>query len=351
MALGRGSMVASTSARGRPRPRRSAAAEPAEQRAGGGAAGDKARPEGSGRRCSGRPYDLEAYSDGSVDANGRAGWGVCVLARQPVLGGGVAVRAGSARWEVLESRGGCGGARGATLARDAELHALCEALDAALSAGLVPRAVELVADARYVLGAAEGFAGTGGDVRGADARCAISRRDGNLWRRLDRGLRRAEERGVRVNFRWVRGHSGVFGNERADALAAPGSATWEAPPYVAPDEDASARPARPPPRRPRKEAARRLAELGRARDEAEHAARLAPAAGVLRAAGRLRPGDRVSAGALLAHLRDVGAAEADELPPGKLKAASIDEVFGRYLARVGPEAAEAEAAAARRARC
>lgn len=132
-----------------------------------------------------------AYTDGACRGNpGPGGWGV-VLER--------------ADGAVRELRG----AVRQTTNNRMELQAAIEAL-AALPEGA---AVEVVTDSEYVMkGVTEWLerwkrrgwrTARGGPVRNRE-----------LWQNLER-LAAARE----VAWRWVRGHSGVAGNERADALA------------------------------------------------------------------------------------------------------------------------------------
>ena len=133
----------------------------------------------------------KAYTDGACRGNpGPGGWGV-VLERGD----------GAAR----ELRG----AVARTTNNRMELQAAIEAL-AALPEGA---AVEVVTDSEYVMkGVTEWLerwkrkgwrTARGGPVRNRE-----------LWQNLER-LAAARQ----VAWRWVRGHSGVAGNERADALA------------------------------------------------------------------------------------------------------------------------------------
>ena len=132
-----------------------------------------------------------AYTDGACRGNpGPGGWGV-------VLETG----AGAAR----ELRG----AVARTTNNRMELQAVIEALDA-LPAGT---AVEVVTDSEYVM---KGITEWIGRWKRNGWRTAGGKpvRNRELWQNLDR-LAAARE----VAWRWVRGHSGVAGNERADALA------------------------------------------------------------------------------------------------------------------------------------
>lgn len=132
-----------------------------------------------------------AYTDGACRGNpGPGGWGV-------VLETG----AGAAR----ELRG----AAARTTNNRMELQAVIAALEA-LPAGA---AVEVVTDSEYVMkGITEWIGRWKRNGWRTAGRRAVRNRD--LWQNLDR-LAAARE----VAWRWVRGHSGVAGNERADALA------------------------------------------------------------------------------------------------------------------------------------
>ena len=132
-----------------------------------------------------------AYTDGACRGNpGPGGWGV-------VLETG----AGAAR----ELRG----AAARTTNNRMELQAVIAALEA-LPAGA---AVEVVTDSEYVMkGITEWIGRWKRNGWRTSGRRAVRNRD--LWQNLDR-LAAARE----VAWRWVRGHSGVAGNERADALA------------------------------------------------------------------------------------------------------------------------------------
>lgn len=132
-----------------------------------------------------------AYTDGACRGNpGPGGWGVVLEA-----GGGAA----------RELRG----AAARTTNNRMELQAVIEAL-AALPAGA---AVEVVTDSEYVM---KGITAWIGNWKRNGWRTAGRKpvRNRDLWQNLDR-LAAARE----VAWRWVRGHSGVAGNERADALA------------------------------------------------------------------------------------------------------------------------------------
>ena len=133
----------------------------------------------------------KAYTDGACRGNpGPGGWGV-VLEREDGA--------------VRELRG----AVAQTTNNRMELQAAIEAL-AALPAGA---AVELVTDSEYVM---KGITEWLERWKRKGWRTAAGKpvRNQELWQNLER-LAAARE----VAWRWVRGHSGVAGNERADALA------------------------------------------------------------------------------------------------------------------------------------
>jgi ribonuclease HI len=97
-----------------------------------------------------------------------------------------------------------------------ELRAVIEAL-AALKR---PCAVTLHLDSQYVRkGITEWLAGW--KAKGWRTASGQPVKNVDLWQQLDALVR---ERGHRIEWRWVRGHSGHPGNERADALANQGVA-------------------------------------------------------------------------------------------------------------------------------
>ena len=133
----------------------------------------------------------KAYTDGACRGNpGPGGWGVLLEFEDGA---------------VRELRG----ASGRTTNNRMELQAVIAALEA-LPAGA---AVEVVTDSEYVMkGITEWIGRWKRNGWRTAGRRAVRNRD--LWQNLDR-LAAARE----VAWRWVRGHSGVAGNERADALA------------------------------------------------------------------------------------------------------------------------------------
>ncbi|MDF1482555.1 ribonuclease HI [Extensimonas sp. H3M7-6] len=140
---------------------------------------------------------VEIYTDGACKGNpGPGGWGVWL-------------RSGSHEKELF------GGEPNTTNNR-MELRAVIEAL-AALKR---PCAVTLHLDSQYVRkGITEWLAGW--KAKGWRTAAGQPVKNVDLWQQLDALVR---ERGHRIEWRWVRGHSGHPGNERADALANQGVA-------------------------------------------------------------------------------------------------------------------------------
>lgn len=140
---------------------------------------------------------VEIYTDGACKGNpGPGGWGVWL-------------RSGSHEKEMF------GGEPNTTNNR-MELRAVIEAL-AALKR---PCAVTLHLDSQYVRkGITEWLAGW--KAKGWRTASGQPVKNVDLWQQLDA---LTHERGHRIEWRWVRGHSGHAGNERADALANQGVA-------------------------------------------------------------------------------------------------------------------------------
>jgi len=145
---------------------------------------------------SGRP-EVVIYTDGACKGNpGPGGWGAWLRsgAHEKQLSGG-------------DSQ---------TTNQRMELTAAIEALSALTK----PCSVVLYTDSKYVL---EGITSWifGWKRNGWKNSAKQPVKNADLWRALD-------ERAARhvIDWRWVKGHSGDFGNERADALANAGAARF-----------------------------------------------------------------------------------------------------------------------------
>ena len=135
---------------------------------------------------------IEIYTDGACKGNpGPGGWGVLL-------------RSGATVKELY------GGERSTTNNR-MELMAVIQALEALKR----PCAVTLFLDSQYVLkGITEWMPGW--KAKGWKTASKQPVKNQELWQRLDALL---QQGGHDVDWRWVRGHNGDPGNERADALA------------------------------------------------------------------------------------------------------------------------------------
>lgn len=135
---------------------------------------------------------IEIYTDGACKGNpGPGGWGALL-------------RSGTTEKEL------CGGEGGTTNNR-MELTAVIEAL-AALTK---PCQVTLYLDSEYVRkGVTEWMAGWKAKGWRTAAKQPVKNQD--LWQRLDALLAASQHQ---IDWRWVKGHAGNAGNERADALA------------------------------------------------------------------------------------------------------------------------------------
>lgn len=139
---------------------------------------------------------VEIYTDGACSGNpGPGGWGALL-------------RYGVHRREL------CGGDGGQTTNNRMELTAAIEALEALTR----PSAVRLHTDSTYVRsGITSWLAGWKRNGWRTAEKKPVKNAD--LWQRLDAAAARH-----RVEWRWVKGHAGDPGNERADALANEGMA-------------------------------------------------------------------------------------------------------------------------------
>lgn len=135
---------------------------------------------------------VKIYTDGACKGNpGPGGWGVLLLS-------------GATEKELF------GGELGTTNNR-MELTAVIEGLSALKR----PCHVTLYADSEYVLkGMTEWLAGWKARAWRTAARQPVKNVD--LWQRLDTVVNTA---GHKIDWRWVKGHAGDPGNERADRLA------------------------------------------------------------------------------------------------------------------------------------
>ncbi len=135
---------------------------------------------------------VEIYTDGACKGNpGAGGWGAVLLS-------------GGAEKELW-------GGEAVTTNNRMELQAVIEALTALKR----PCEVVLHLDSEYVRkGITEWISGW--KARGWKTATKQPVKNVDLWQRLDSLVQGA---GHRIEWRWVKGHSGDPGNERADALA------------------------------------------------------------------------------------------------------------------------------------
>ena len=135
---------------------------------------------------------VEVYTDGACKGNpGPGGWGVLL-------------QSGEKTRELF-------GGELVTTNNRMEMTAVIQALQA-LSR---PCAVTLFLDSQYVLkGITEWLPGW--KARGWRTAAKAPVKNVDLWQQLDR---LAAGSGHKIDWRWVRGHNGDPGNERADALA------------------------------------------------------------------------------------------------------------------------------------
>jgi ribonuclease HI len=135
---------------------------------------------------------VEIYTDGACKGNpGPGGWGVLM-------------RSGTTQKELY-------GGEPSTTNNRMELMAVIQALEALKR----PCAVTLYLDSQYVLkGITEWLPGW--KAKGWKTAAKQPVKNAELWRRLDELVATG---GHAIDWRWVRGHNGDPGNERADALA------------------------------------------------------------------------------------------------------------------------------------
>ncbi|MFZ5568236.1 MAG: ribonuclease HI [Pseudomonadota bacterium] len=135
---------------------------------------------------------VEIYTDGACKGNpGPGGWGVLL-------------KSGGVEKELF------GGERETTNNR-MEMMAVIQALEALKR----PCHVILHADSQYVLKGINEWL-SGWKARGWKTAAKQPVKNVDLWQRLDALVTGA---GHRIEWRWVKGHDGDPGNERADALA------------------------------------------------------------------------------------------------------------------------------------
>jgi ribonuclease HI len=139
--------------------------------------------------------DVVIYTDGACKGNpGPGGWGAWL-------------RSGGHEKELS-------GGEPLTTNQRMELTAAIQALSALTR----PSTVVLYTDSRYVLGGITSWI-TGWKRNGWKNSAKAPVKNADLWRALDEVAARH-----RVEWRWVKGHAGDVGNERADALANAGAA-------------------------------------------------------------------------------------------------------------------------------
>ncbi len=135
---------------------------------------------------------IEIYTDGACKGNpGPGGWGALLKS------------------DDLEKEL-CGGEQGTTNNR-MEMTAVIEALSALKR----PSHVRLYVDSQYVLQGMTQWL-VGWKARGWKTAGRQPVKNIDLWQRMDELV---HGRGHKIEWRWVRGHDGDAGNERADALA------------------------------------------------------------------------------------------------------------------------------------
>jgi ribonuclease HI len=137
--------------------------------------------------------DVEIYTDGACKGNpGPGGWGVYLKA------------AGGAEKELF-------GGEALTTNNRMEMMALLKALEALKR----PCAVTMYLDSEYVLKGINEWM-PGWKRKGWRTAAGQPVKNADIWQQIDHALAQG---GHQIDWRWVRGHTGNPGNERADALA------------------------------------------------------------------------------------------------------------------------------------
>lgn len=146
--------------------------------------------------------EVMAYTDGACKGNpGPGGWGVLLETKEGY------------RKELF---GGCA----STTNNRMEMMAVIEALSALKR----PSHITLHVDSQYVLkGMTEWLPGW--KAKGWKTAAKQPVKNVDLWQRLDALVHQA---GHKIDWRWVKGHAGDIGNERADQLANMGVAQCRA---------------------------------------------------------------------------------------------------------------------------
>ncbi len=142
--------------------------------------------------------EIFAYTDGACSGNpGPGGWGVLLEARDGD--------------RLLRTRELCGGAQDTTNNR-MELMAVISALNSLTR----PSSITIVTDSAYVKNGITVWI-DGWKRNGWITLSRKSVKNVDLWQALD-----AAQSPNQVTWKWIKGHAGHFGNERADELAREG---------------------------------------------------------------------------------------------------------------------------------
>jgi ribonuclease HI len=147
--------------------------------------------------------ELVAHTDGACSGNpGPGGWGVLLEAKQDGA--------------VIKERTLCGGEAETTNNR-MELIAAIMALEVLER----PSAITIVTDSAYVKNGVTGWI-HGWKRNGWKTSNKKPVKNVDLWQRLDEAQHRHD-----VTWKWIKGHAGHDGNERADELAREGMAPFK----------------------------------------------------------------------------------------------------------------------------